>query len=127
MGTNYYLHSDTCDHCGRGDEPLHIGKSRRLFHAPIVGWSDDGEPVRYPTSWADWKVEILKAEAAGGGVFDEYGEELDALAFIADVEAVDPLARAAWFEGEKDRRGGIVPPDEWLDDEGFHFSARGFS
>lgn len=33
MGTNYYLHreSDTCPHCGRTDNPLHIGKSS-------IGW-----------------------------------------------------------------------------------------
>lgn len=27
MGTNYYLHMDVCDCCGRGDKALHIGKS----------------------------------------------------------------------------------------------------
>jgi hypothetical protein len=28
MGTNYYLHENVCEHCGRGDgRPLHIGKS----------------------------------------------------------------------------------------------------
>jgi len=28
MGTNYYYHkSPPCPHCGRNDEPLHIGKS----------------------------------------------------------------------------------------------------
>lgn len=27
MGTNYYLHRNTCEHCGRSDERIHIGKS----------------------------------------------------------------------------------------------------
>ncbi len=27
MGTNFYLHRNICSCCGRGDEPLHIGKS----------------------------------------------------------------------------------------------------
>ena len=27
MGTNYYLETDACDKCGRGDGPLHIGNS----------------------------------------------------------------------------------------------------
>ena len=27
MGTNYYWHGDTCEHCGRSGEPIHIGKS----------------------------------------------------------------------------------------------------
>lgn len=27
MGTNYYLHENVCAHCGRSDDPLHIGKS----------------------------------------------------------------------------------------------------
>ena len=31
MSNNYYLHSPVCETCGRGDAPLHIGKSS-------VGW-----------------------------------------------------------------------------------------
>lgn len=27
MGENYYLHFEHCPHCGRSDDPLHIGKS----------------------------------------------------------------------------------------------------
>ncbi len=27
MGTNYYLHRNVCEHCGRSDERIHIGKS----------------------------------------------------------------------------------------------------
>src|SRR3990172_4128976 len=27
VGMNYYLRPPKCDHCGRGDEPFHIGKS----------------------------------------------------------------------------------------------------
>lgn len=27
MGTNYYLHTNVCECCGRGDETRHIGKS----------------------------------------------------------------------------------------------------
>ena len=27
MGMNYYLHQNVCPHCGRGNSPLHIGKS----------------------------------------------------------------------------------------------------
>lgn len=32
MGTNYYLHGNVCKSCGRGDEPLHIGKSSCGWH-----------------------------------------------------------------------------------------------
>lgn len=32
MGMNYYLHIDRCEHCGRGAERIHIGKSS-------VGWA----------------------------------------------------------------------------------------
>jgi hypothetical protein len=32
MGTNYYLHRNKCSHCGRTDEPLHIGKSSAGWH-----------------------------------------------------------------------------------------------
>jgi hypothetical protein len=68
MGTNFYLHKNACQHCGRSDEPLHIGKSS-------VGWvfglhviPEDGI-----ADLADW--ERLWSES-GAIIKDEYGGKI---------------------------------------------------
>lgn len=70
MGMNYTLHRNLCPHCGRGDEPLHIGKASlgwvfmlhvypehgindlpdwiSLFHAPGNVIRDEGDRVIPP-------------------------------------------------------------------------------
>lgn len=45
MGTNYYLQEETCAHCGRGPDKLHIGKSSAgwcfaLHIIPEIGLTD---------------------------------------------------------------------------------------
>lgn len=73
MGTNYYLHRNACPHCGRGDEPLHIGKSSG-------GWCftlhvDPEIPVGDLSDWrALWATGVIK---------DEYG----AVVTVAEMEA----------------------------------------
>lgn len=67
MGTNYYLHTKSCEHCGHSDKPLHIGKSSAGWHFllhvyPELGLNDLG----------DWIDRILKA----GWIEDEYGEKV---------------------------------------------------
>lgn len=119
MGTNYYLRIRACEPCGRYDE-IHVGKSGWLFRAyphrlmnpkhPDWGY-DPASPFGYPIeSLADWRKAIIH-----GRLFDEYGREID-----------DPLA---WLDGFR-------PPTDvaerwsdgdYLDSEGFQFSARPFS
>lgn len=65
MGINYYLYQPTCPHCGRGDEPLHIGKSSAawcfaLHVMPSLGIN----------SLEDWQA---KWATAGVTIRDEYG------------------------------------------------------
>ena len=62
MGTNYYLHKNTCEHCGRSDERLHIGKSSAgwCFSLRVHPW----EHINDLPDWAEaWK---------GGTIMDEY-------------------------------------------------------
>jgi hypothetical protein len=61
VGTNYYLHRKPCVCCGRGDDPLHIGKSSAGWHFSlhvipnqkinslndwITLWSDEGAVIK---------------------------------------------------------------------------------
>lgn len=61
MGTNYYLHQNTCDHCGRSDERLHIGKSSSgwCFSLCVHPW----ERINDLPEWVErWKTGIIKNE-----------------------------------------------------------------
>ena len=66
MGTNYYAYRNVCERCGRGDEPLHIGKSS-------AGWcfSLHVYPELGLTDWPEWEEYLAKVTSV---VRDEYGE-----------------------------------------------------
>jgi hypothetical protein len=66
MGTNYYLHKPACLHCGRGDEPLHIGKSS-------AGWCFALHVIPEEINDLDDWIKLWKAPAV---IKDEYGREL---------------------------------------------------
>jgi len=99
MGTNYYVKSDICEKCGRGDEDLHIGKSS-------TGWCF-GLKV-YPDmnihNLDDWK-KYLKDKK----VFDEYDDFIlldDLMSVITDRKWIGtnnyrdkkPLGYNSWVE-----------------------------
>lgn len=68
MGDNYYLYENACDKCGRGDEPLHIGKSS-------AGWcfSLHVEPDMKLRDLPDW---VERWSQPGVIIKDEYGHTL---------------------------------------------------
>lgn len=69
MGTNYYLHEKPpCPHCGRGYEPLHIGKSS-------AGWcfSLHVDPEQGINDLSDWESRWSSPDAE---VRDEYGDKI---------------------------------------------------
>jgi hypothetical protein len=74
MGTNYYLRQNACDHCGRSDEKLHIGKSSGgwCFSLHVI-------PEMNIRNIDDWREHWVK-----GRIFDEYGTEVSA----AEMESV---------------------------------------
>ena len=77
MGTNYYLHKNPCDKCGRGDDEdrLHIGKSS-------AGWcfSLHVIPASGINTLDDWKREF-----EAGEIRDEYGERFDATSLLVII------------------------------------------
>ena len=79
MGTNYYARPDACEHCGRADYELHIGKSS-------AGWRFNLRAHVDPeiASWADWKSYLSENRPR---IFDEYGQEHSVESLIAWVES----------------------------------------
>jgi len=67
MGTNYYLEENTCSHCGRGDDPLHIGKSS-------CGWCFSLHVIQEEGihNLDDWK----RRWERGGTIKNEYGDTI---------------------------------------------------
>lgn len=87
MGTNYYLLEDPCEHCGRTDTKLHIGKSS-------IGWTFGlhVDPVEGLNSLDDWKQRWNRPNAR---IVDEYGDILtpeDMLDLIIDRGRPDPVS-----------------------------------
>jgi hypothetical protein len=74
MGTNYYLHQNTCEHCGRGDPALHIGKSSGgwCFSLHVRGASWEEELPENLEQWEEmWST-------PGSKIMDEYGDVVTA-------------------------------------------------
>ena len=82
MGTNYYLHRNTCPHCGRGDEPYHIGKSS-------AGWcfSLHVDPEEGIQSLDDLKQAM---SCDGVAIRNEYGEIITTDEMIAIITKRGP-------------------------------------
>lgn len=76
MGTNFYIHNDTCKHCGRGDEGIHLGKSS-------AGWSFalQANGFQWYKNW-----EQMKKWLQGKQIKDEYGDPMSTEEFIEMVE-----------------------------------------
>ena len=65
MGTNFYAYTEACECCGRGDEPLHIGKSSAGWKFSFQGYPDHDPPL---TSWKAWREFLVNLQ-----IRDEYG------------------------------------------------------
>lgn len=83
MGTNYYMVNDPCEHCGRGDALVHIGKTSSGW-VMILRSYEDG-----PGTWAEWKEALLSADR----IEDEYGKVVSAPTLIANAEKRADLMR----------------------------------
>jgi hypothetical protein len=68
MGTNYYLLTNYCEHCKRGDKE-HLGKSSGGWTFSFVGSFE----IR---TKKDWLYHILDEIDKGSKIQNEYGEEL---------------------------------------------------
>lgn len=113
MSTNYYWKSDTCNHCGRSDQPLHVGMSAGGWKFTFRGYNPEDyydREVPHIESWQHWK-EFLRAQTSGTLV-NEYGDAENVGEFISAIDqrqANDKLRN----------HGGRYPcPTTTLDSEG---------
>jgi hypothetical protein len=85
MGTNYYLEPPPCPHCGRGDEPLHIGKSS-------AGWcfSLRVYPEKGINDLPDWEKLFADPNLK---IKDEYGD------LVAKEEMLHTIKDRFWVSG----------------------------
>lgn len=103
MGTNYYLHRNCCDHCGRGaGKPLHIGKSSAgwcftLHVMPDPGYETDDPIIN---TLDDWKK--LFAEK-GARIEDEHGDE------VTVEEMLKTITERSWSGTHPVREGNPGP------------------
>ena len=76
MGTNYYAKINVCEHCGREENKIHLGKSS-------YGWQfsfqyNEGEYYKNYDEMIYW----LRDKR----IFDEYGDEITMSEFMDMVE-----------------------------------------
>ncbi len=91
MGTNYYLHSKPCAHCGRSDERLHIGKSAYgwVFALHIM-------PESGVSCLNDWIARFNNPENT---IRDEYDRE------VAPSDMIDVITRRTHAPKERTPSG----------------------
>jgi len=71
MGTNYYLHTDVCEHCGRSkEEVLHIGKSSAgwcfALHVRQGTWEEE-----IPANLTEWQSKFREPKVLIKNEYDE--------------------------------------------------------
>lgn len=97
MGTNYYVIPNRCDHCGRGDESIHLGKSS-------LGWKFSLQANGFEF-YKDWPT--MQEWLYDKYIQDEYGKRIEPNVFARLVESkqneVDPekLEGDIWIGGYK--------------------------
>lgn len=118
MGTNYYVPQSRCEHCGRGDADVHIGKNLVMFRA----YRDDA-----PSPWGpihsveDWRRVLRDNKFA---VLDECGREYDVEDFIARIDATHVTERRRQYDWVRDNSPHSV--GDFLDDEQFSMTTTDF-
>lgn len=80
MGTNYYWHKNVCEHCGRPEAVVHIGKSSLgwCFSLHVYPYQNYDSPVPNEDfvveSFEDWEKFFVEPNSA---IIDEYGVILE--------------------------------------------------
>ncbi len=126
MGTNFYAWRDCCDHCGRGDNELHIGKRSG-------GWTFSFQAFDEWETWDDLPIvsyqrwlEVL--DQPGVRIRDEYGDDVTLDEFRAIVNNfASNTSKHAEFVKRDPSCVYVDRADHWLDPEGHSFSRGEFS
>lgn len=92
MGTNFYLIRECCEHCGRGSDRLHIGKSSAGWVFSLCTHPDEGI-----NSLADWEEQWSQPNTR---IMNEYGDAVP-LAHLKEI-----ILERRW-RGEVPRRHPI--------------------
>ncbi len=133
MGTNYYLHINTCPHCNKPDDIIHIGKKSFGWAFTIRGheninWFKDQTIELFKDlgltsiiSWKTWKKILLARFPVGTIIKDEYGRVIGKRRFIIMVE-----------ESYKDKKNLIHARQyqsggDFVDDTGYSITTNEFS
>lgn len=87
MGTNYYLYRNVCEHCGRSDDRVHIGKSSAGWCFALCVYPND-RIYDLP----DWEFELQN-----GVIKDEYGE---LVSFEELISIITKRSGKAWDDRE---------------------------
>jgi hypothetical protein len=118
MGTNYYVMPEACGHCGRGGEPIHIGKSS-------IGWQFLFAPLDLGDgngcySWREWRAYLADKQ-----IVDEYGRSHTLAEFADLVESKQNSGLCALTASNE--MYGFHQRDrfEFKDDEGYRISKEG--
>ena len=110
MGTNYYWRENPCTTCRHSANTIHIGKSSH-------GWVFSFHAIFDAKSWQDWQILL---SSGTGGIFDEYGKEIQFCHFKDMVE------------GKQNNKKNLIhaakyPDSGFIDPEGYSFSEGEFS
>lgn len=127
MSTNYYWQANSCEHCGRSDERVHICKSMTSW-ASMMQWVDELNCyVPTITSFAHW-AQWLSWSTHAGFIVDEYGRTYDVEEFLEMAKSVPMEARSRqydWIAKNVMYSGEVsdVPTTGkyWLDRDGYTF------
>lgn len=119
MGTNVYLILDACEHCHRGEDRVHVGKSSMGWPWLWRGYHEWDSPFEHAVESADdwWTIlDTAGVDDLRAHLVDEYGARLS----VADLRN--------WVEAKRDhvkcRRGTDY---ETRPDGGDEISFREFS
>ncbi len=77
MGTNYYMYENACDHCNRGDNKKHIGKSSAGWCFALRVYPEDGI-----NTLEDWK-KVLSGDKII--IKDEYGDIIQLAVLLSTI------------------------------------------
>lgn len=128
MGTNYYLMTDACAHCKRGDEKIHLGKCS-------AGWAFSFRGYRKHKDWLPEGIEKVESleewrqlvNTPNTIVVDEYGVQEDKEEFIKWAEELSANVlenygkvryHARYMETHKFRQ---YSDDQMIDGQSFSF------
>lgn len=123
MGTNYYAVRNGCEHCHRGDDQLHIGKSSAGWsfsfqaYCQVETW--DEKPI---DSWERWQ-EVLQSDDVV--IRDEYEEivTFDELAALVAGKIDEKLNHTTYMRVHHPQSAEGCT----LDGDGYSFSTGDFS